>query len=76
VLRRVARATLPATVRRRVWSSVNASMTPHAERPPVPAEVRRRLERELDEDVRRLGALIGRDVRTLWFGQQPRSTAD
>ena len=72
-LRRVARVALPGSVRRRIWWTANAAMTPHAERPPVPAGLRARLQSELDSDVRRLGALLGLDLRDRWFGQQPRS---
>ena len=72
-LRRLARAVLPRSLRRRLWWTANAALTPHAERPPVPAPVRAQLERELEPDVRRLGTLIGRDVQRLWFGQQLRS---
>lgn len=72
-LRRIARALLPVSVRRRVWWTATAALTPHAERPPVAPSLRGRLEQELEEDVRRLEILLGRDLHRLWFGQQPRS---
>ena len=72
-LTRLARALLPRRVRRTLWSKANAAMTPHATRPPVPDELRSRLRRDFDADVRRLESLLGRDLRALWLGQQPRS---
>ena len=72
-LRRVARVALPRSLRRRLWWTANAAMTPHAERPPVPAALRAQLQSELDSDVGRLGTLLGLDLRDRWFGQQPRS---
>lgn len=73
-LTRVARALLPRRVRRTLWSKANAAMTPHATRPPVPDELRSRLRRDVDEDVRRLESVLGRDLHALWFAdQQPRS---
>jgi len=76
-VRRLARALLPAQVRRRLWWTATSALTPHAERPPMSPELRRRLELELDADVRRLEVLLDVDLRGLWFGspggQQPRS---
>lgn len=73
-LRRVARMILPPRLRRRLWWTATAALTPHGERPPVSPAVRERLADELAEDVRRLGVLLGRDLHALWgVDQQPRS---
>jgi len=40
-------------------------------RPHLPGELRRTLEQEAIPDVERLGELLGRDLRGLWFGRSP-----
>jgi hypothetical protein len=41
------------------------------ERPPLPFELRRRLEDEFSDDVRKLGDIVGRDLLSQWFARQP-----
>lgn len=70
---RAARAVLPRRLRRTLWAKANAAMTPHATRPPLPEELRSRLRRDVEADVRRLESLVGRDLRSVWSPQQPSS---
>jgi hypothetical protein len=55
-----------ALVRRYRHSPINRRP---ARRPPMSADLRRRLEAEFSDDVGRLSAMLGRDMRSFWFGR-------
>jgi Sulfotransferase domain len=62
VLRRLGRMSISPVMRRRLreWvANLNEVAVPP---PPLPADLRRRLQREFQDDVEKLGRLIGRDL--------------
>jgi hypothetical protein len=71
----VARSILPRLLgepraRRLLWRFRQSRLNRRPfERPPLAMDLRRRLEDELRPDVRRLSALLGRDLESLWFGR-------
>ena len=63
VMRRVARMVIPShQARARLHRRIMRANTVYRPRRPLPTELRERLEAELAEDVRELGALLDRDL--------------
>jgi hypothetical protein len=62
LLRGLARATCPQSVRRFIGESVLRLNSPYEPRPPLEDALRRALERQLEPDVAALGVLLERDL--------------
>lgn len=72
-LRAAVRRMVPRSVVKRVWTrglwpQLHRLNTAHAPRQPMPAEVRHRLRAELRPSIRRLEAVLGRELLPLWGG--------
>jgi hypothetical protein len=63
---RLAKAVIPPRLRPRVGPIVDALTSKELHRPPLDAAVRTRLQGELRSDVRRLDAVLGRNVSAIW----------
>ena len=74
VLRWLSRSALPAVIGEKATAKLarRFSRRRFTRRPvtvePIPPEIRRGLEREFEGDLEKLGRLIGRDLKSEWFG--------
>ncbi|NJP07931.1 MAG: sulfotransferase domain-containing protein, partial [Chloroflexaceae bacterium] len=61
-VRTIARATMPQPFRQWLQATMNRLNTRYQPRPPMDAELRRRLQQQFAPEVAQLGALLGRDL--------------
>ncbi len=61
---KIAKIVLPKGVRRRMRQVINRFNLVHGKRPAMDRALRRRLQRDFSPDIRRLGALIDRDLKS------------
>ncbi len=62
-----AKMVVPPPLRRPLWSFLARANTSYRQRPPIEASQKQRLQRYYRDDILRLGAILERDLETLWL---------